>query len=250
MPTYRYCSESELMDAARAALRQRQAVIGGPVPVVETGPHVEFQTFLAAREARRKRSLQRCHHCRLAEKPRHASPRDSGAFVPAMSARLDNDRNLTDGARRLARKVMELTYRRNRAGRSLEVTTTYLGKAIHRCRRTIQRYLRELEREGYIEVAIIAGHRSRLCTGLIVTLLGPLFPHHHRQKWPEKPGNPDATAASQNERKRYPFPDKRRAFTVSAWAERCMDGVFRALMTKIGPLPPIKWLGEGEQTAI
>src|ERR1700683_60117 len=35
-------------------------------------------------------------------KPRHPSPRDTGAYVPEMAARIDSDRNLTDGAKLLA----------------------------------------------------------------------------------------------------------------------------------------------------
>ncbi|MDW6022155.1 hypothetical protein SAZ10_10310 [Mesorhizobium sp. BAC0120] len=58
---------------------------------------------------------------------------------------------------------MKLTYRGDRTGRVLDTTVTYL--ALQRCRRTVQRYVRELQREGYIGVAVVAGHRSRLCTG-------------------------------------------------------------------------------------
>ena len=41
--------------------------------------------------------------------------------------RIDNDPNLTDGARRCARKLAELTYSQNREGRALPVTVTYLA---------------------------------------------------------------------------------------------------------------------------
>ena len=77
-----------------------------------------FQEYLAAREKRRKRSLQSCHRFSLYERPRHAKPKDTGAFVPQASAGIENDRNLTDGARRCARKIMELAYRSNRGSRS------------------------------------------------------------------------------------------------------------------------------------
>jgi hypothetical protein len=40
------------------------------------------------------------------EEPKeYAPPRDSGAYVPQLAARLDEDRNPSDGARRCARKV-------------------------------------------------------------------------------------------------------------------------------------------------
>ena len=45
------------------------------------------------------------------EKPLRAPPRESGAYVPEMAARIDDDRNLTDGARRCARKLAKYVYR-------------------------------------------------------------------------------------------------------------------------------------------
>ena len=124
--------------------------------------------------ARRKRSLQTCHRYVLTERPRKPAPRETGAYVPELAARIDNDPNLTDGARRCARKLAELTYRQNREGRTLPVTVTYLARALGRCRRTVQRYLRQLESEGYVAVDVIASQRSRMCVGLVVRLLAPL----------------------------------------------------------------------------
>src|SRR5579871_6893482 len=100
--------------------------------------------------ARRERSLRHCH-MPAEQKPRHPSPRDTGAYVPETAARIENDLNLTDGARRCARKLAEYVYRKNREGREAEITVNYLAKALGRCRRTVQRYLRQLEREGYID---------------------------------------------------------------------------------------------------
>ena len=123
--------------------------------------------------ARQLRSL-RCCHLPAEEQPLHAPPRDSAAYVPEMAARIDDDRNLTDGARRCARKLAEYTYRKNRDGRAAEITVTWLMKALGRSRRTVQRYLRQLERAGYIGVEVIhAG--TRMCAGLMVELLAPVF---------------------------------------------------------------------------
>jgi hypothetical protein len=189
----------------------------------------------AAWRARRERSLQTCHRYSLYERPRFGSPAESGAFVPAASARIENDRNLTDGARRCARKVLEETYRRNREARALEITVSYLAQGLGRCRRTIQRYLRLLEREGYIGVEIVKGQRSRLCTGLVIHLLGPLFPHHHKKKWPERLKESGATRESQNHRLKYLQQRTKTRIPRREWALKCMDGVFRALM-KTDPL--------------
>ena len=149
-------TESEMMDRALKGLRAGQIAMGGPLPFRETESNAAFQEFLAAREARRKRSLQRCHHFSLYERPRHEPQKNTGGFVPQASAGIENDPNLTDGARRCARKIMELAYRSNRSGRTLDVTVTYLAKTLGKCRRTVQRYLRLLQREGYIRVEVVA----------------------------------------------------------------------------------------------
>ena len=181
---------------------------------------------------RQLRSL-RCCHLPAEPKPLRAPPRDSGAYVPEMAARIDDDRNLTDGARRCARKLAEYVYRRNREGRTAEITVTWLMAALGKSRRTVQRYLRQLERAGYIAVDVIRAG-TRMCAGLAVQLLAPLFPRHHRQKWPQKLIDSDAPRMSQNNSSRY----KTVRIGRESWALSCMDGVFRSLMKTISPLPP------------
>ena len=182
--------------------------------------------------ARRERSLQTCHRP-AREKLRHPAPRDTGAYVPETAARIENDLNLTDGARRCARKIAEYVYRRNREGREAEITVTYLSKALGRCRRTVQRYLRQLEREGYIDVHVVPSERTRMCMGLLIRVLNPLVPRHRRRRWPEKVGKPDATQESQNNNPRL----KLRLFTRAGWDFLCSQGVWRSYM-KTQPPPP------------
>ncbi len=179
---------------------------------------------------RRQRSLRSCH-LPAEPKPRHAPPRDSGAYVPEMAARIDDDPNLTDGARRCARKLMEYVYRKNRTARAADITVTWLMRALSKDRRTVQRYLRQLEHAGYITVQVVHA-RTRMCAGLFVALLAPLFPRHHRQKWPRKLIDSDAARESQNNRLRIKY-------SRESWALRCMDGVFRAFMKTIPPLPAV-----------
>ena len=66
---------------------------------------------------------------------------------------------------------MEETHRRDRKECKLLVNVSYLAKGLGRSRRTIQRYLAILEREGYLRTEVMSGHRSRMCIGLIVHLL-------------------------------------------------------------------------------
>ncbi len=219
----------DLLLEAHRALRRRTAV-SAPVIRMTVAPPVDTK--------RSARSRRTCHRYSLDERPRFAAPTKSDAYVPEMAARLEDDRNLTDGARRCARKLAEYAYRRDREGRALEITVTYLMRALGRCRRTIQRYLRLLEREGYISVDVVHGDRTRMCTGIVVQLLAPLFPRHHADRWPAKLAVPGATPESQKKR----FIDSRRAglvrIPVQSWALRCMDGVFRSLMKTLPPPDP------------
>lgn len=185
---------------------------------------------------RAQRSLRTCHRFALYERPRLAPPRETGAYVPELAARLDDDGNLTDGARRCARKLAEYAYRRNRQGRTAEITVSYLARALRRCRRTVQRYLRLLEREGYVRVDVVCGDRSRMCVGVVVQLLGPLFARHHKERWPKAVAIPDATSESQIKRFHFSERAKRHCMPAQEWALRCMDGVYRSLMKTIPPI--------------
>src|SRR5262249_53434688 len=195
-----------------------------------------IETIPAARapcadcSARRDRSLRTCQRP-AAEKLRHPKPRDTGAYVPEMAARVDNDRNLTDGARRCARKLSEYIYRRNREGREAEITVGYLAKALGRCGRSVQRYLRQLEREGYIDVWVLPSQRTRMCFGLVIRLLNPLLPRHRRHKWPERAGNPDATKESEINSARLEITRVRR----HAWDFYCSQAVWRSYMKTLPP---------------
>jgi hypothetical protein len=76
-------TESEMMDRALKGLRHHQACLGGPAPVQETIVNSEYREYLAAKEKRRKRSLQSCHRFSLYERPRHAPPRGYGRVCAA-----------------------------------------------------------------------------------------------------------------------------------------------------------------------
>jgi hypothetical protein len=220
-------TEAEVAQEMLARLKARMARDGIRIEKIPSPTSLPPTT---RNENRRQRSLRSCH-LPADPKPRHAQPRDTGAYVPEMAARIEDDPNLTDGARRCARKIMEYAYRKNREGREAEITVSYLAKALGRCSRSVQRYLRQLEQAGYISVAVIHA-RTRMCSGLLVELLAPLFPRHHRQGWPQKLMNSDTTRKSQNNKLRYKY-------SRESWALRCMDGVFRSFMKTLPPLPAI-----------
>ena len=220
-----HLTEAEVAQELLARLKTRLRRDGIPIKRISSPASLPPPT---RDEDRRQRSLRSCH-LPAEPKPRHAQPRDSGAYVPEMAARIDDDRNLTDGARRCARKIMEYAYRKNRESREAEITVTYLAKALGRCSRSVQRYLRQLEAAGYISVAVIHA-RTRMCAGLLVEVLAPLFPRHRRQEWPQKLMESDTTRESENNRLRYKY-------SRESWALRCMDGVFRSFMKTLPPLP-------------
>ena len=279
-------TDAEMMAEARRTL-DRSLLKAPALREALIAPAPPPKHYTPDQQERRMRSLRKCHMPSLYERPRHAPPKDTGAYVPAASARLDNDRNLTDGARRCARKIMEETHRRDRKERKLQVNVSYLSKGLGRCRRTIQRYLAMLEREGYVRVEIMSGHRSRMCIGLIVHLLEPLFPRHHRKSWPQRAGNPpknltddaenrrnpDATSKSQNEIHNF-FKEEEidpllrtqpyinsyhprfrvlhykpscHLYSRDAWAEKCMAGVFRALLKAVPALGHDPFACKGSQ---
>src|ERR1017187_2148799 len=186
-------TEAEVAQEMLARLKARMARDGIRIEQIPSPTSLPPTT---RNENRRQRSL-RSGHLPAEAKPRHASPRDNGAYVPEMAARIEDDPNLTDGARRCARKLAEYIYRRDRETRSAEITVTYLMRALRRDRRTVQRYLRQLEHAGYISVEVIHA-ATRMCAGLLVELLAPLFARHHRGGWPQKSMKPDAARKSQN----------------------------------------------------
>jgi len=228
-------SEAELMRQAWRSLECDRGVCTNQIAKHGDVDRVSHD----ARDWRRKRSLRSCHRPSQYERPRYDPPNDSGAYVPELAARLDDDRNMTDGAGRCARKLAELTYRSNREGRTLDVTVTYLMKALGRCRRTVQRYLRQLEEGGYIRADVVKGARSRMCVGLVVTLLAPLFPRHHKEKWPGRIGKSGATQESQNQSLKDSNKGKIRLISRHEWALKCMDGVFRSLMKTLPHFDPL-----------
>ncbi len=177
-------------------------------------------------ENRRALSLKTCHRYKgqIEGLPDNPADTSGGRYTPEISSSILNDNHLTDGSKLLMLKIMEETYRKNREGRWLEITVTFLMKAMSRSRRTIQNYMRLLERLGYIEVSVITSAKARMCIGLCVQLSQKVFPDHHKEKWPEKRENSGVQIPTLNYSKQLfniliPLED---------WAMKCMNGIFRS----------------------
>lgn len=186
------------------------------------------------RVERRQRSLATCH--RPARRETLADyAHTSAAYVPQFSSRLLNDPRLSDGARRCAIKLMEIAYRKDRAGRSFRGTVLYLAKCLSRSERAVQTYLAQLREGGYIRHEVVRSERARMCIGILVTLLEPLFPRHHRNAWPDSARSGVNSGVKRDSEKYSPKTSQRQTLTVEHWTMLCMDGVFRGLMKTLAP---------------
>lgn len=200
--------------------------------MIERGSRPQAESPAASiDEERRRRSLRYCHYP-APEKPHIAAP-ETNAYVPELSARLETDPNLTDGARRCARQIAAYTYLHHREDRKARITVSYLARTLRKCRRTVQRYLRQLERAGYLRIGVVSSGRTRMSVGLVIELLTPLLPRHRRAGWPGKSG---ATQKSHRKRILDSQCEGKLITPRESWALRCMDGVFRSL---IETLPPV-----------
>jgi hypothetical protein len=199
----------------------------------------ELQSDNDAYEDRRRRALQTSHRFSVnrftwAETPNHEEPEDSGEYVPQIGMKMVKDRNLTDSSRRIAMFVLRHTYQDNREGRFIGMTVSFIMKGLELSRRTVQRSLTLLETRGYFRCEVAKGPESRMCIGLIIHLLTPLFPNHHRERWLESRRKPEASSMPQKHPRYKSFSDTvcetplRNRVSRMNWALRCMDGVGRA----------------------
>ncbi len=193
----------------------------------------ELKSDTAQYQAKSKRALETSHRFSTQrfswlETPRHQPPRGTGEYVPEMDMKLVKDRNLTDSARRIAMFVLRHVYQDNRTGRFIGMTVTFIMKGLSISRRTVQRSLTLLETQGYFRCEVAKGDATRMCIGLIIHLKESLFPKHHKDRWPEKRRNSEASKLSnkQNQIKNTIYNAKNKTSRLT-WALKCMNGVAR-----------------------
>jgi hypothetical protein len=114
--------------------------------------------------------------------------------------------------------------------------------------RAPQNYLCELRTRGYIRHEVVRSHKARMCIGIFITLLDPIFPRHHRKEWPAQKNGGKSGVQKNSEKylqfSKYTYFQER--VSVARWTWKCMDGVFRAFM-RTAPLAAaagIAWQGE------
>ena len=194
-----------------------------------TDEELKFDT--EAFQAKRQLALETSHRFKMQrftweEGAQYKEPVDNGEYCPQINMKLVKDRNLTDSARRIAMFIMQKAYQDNRAGRYIGMTVSYMMKGLSVSRRTVQRSLTLLETRGYFRCEVAKGDQSRMCIGLIVYLLTPLFANHHKEKWPKHRRNPDASPMPHKQIHFYKrIYDSRNKTSRMAWAVRCTGAV-------------------------
>ncbi|WP_425400408.1 hypothetical protein [Aeoliella sp.] len=135
--------------------------------------HDEQQADLADFEARRKRAVDSKYN-RVAPPARHerAAPRPSKQFAKAMATQAARDDRLTPQSKALLQVLVARTGR----GRSTDTTKTTLGVIMNRCPRSIQRYVQELVKFGYIRTQTIKSRRTGFFIGLRVWIMDSVLP--------------------------------------------------------------------------
>ena len=193
----------------------------------------ELKADTAAHEAKKQLALETSHRFSKNryswdETPRFEDPVDSGAYTPQVNMKLIHDRNLTDSARRISMFVMRHTYQDNRSGRYIGMTVSFIMKGLALSRRTVQRSLTLLETRGYFRCEVAHNTKTKMCVGLIIRLLSPIFPGHHKDKWPKKRENPEASNLPLKKGQVYKsiYTAKKKVLRIT-WALKCMNGVAR-----------------------
>ena len=161
------------------------------------------------------------------EEPRYEQPKDTGEYIPEMNMKLIKDRNLTDSARRIALFVVRHVYQDNREGRFINMTVSFIMKGLSLSRRTVQRNLSLLQKLGYLQSDVVPSKRTKMCIGLMITLLKPLFPRHHKKKWPEKRRKSGASRMTQNQDSNIYINRIKGVIHRIEWTLRCDDGRIR-----------------------
>ena len=199
----------------------------------------ELQHDTRAFEEKRQKAIatsQRFSQQRFSwlEKPKHSEPSDTGEYVPQVNMKLVKDRNLTDSSRRIALFILRHAYQDNRSGRFIGMTVSFIMQGLSLSRRTVQRSLTLLETRGYFRCEVAKGNETRMCIGLIIHLLETLFPKHHRQKWPERRRNPEASKLPHKQDQFYKtiYQAKNKTSRLS-WALRCMNAVTRNTFDRV-----------------
>jgi len=144
--------------------------------------HADFET-------RRRRALDSKHN-QAAPPHRHerAAPRCTKQFSKSMSTQAARDDRLTPQSKALLQVLVARTGR----GHFTDTTKTTLGIIMNRCPRSIQRYVQELAKFGYLRTQVRKSRRTGFFIGLRVWIMDSVLPffaqkngNYAPEKWSE-----------------------------------------------------------------
>lgn len=129
-------------------------------------------------EHRRRRALDSKHN-RAPAPHRHLrpAPRPSNQYAKPMATQAARDDRLTPQSKALLQVIVARTGK----GRYTDSTKTTLGKIMSRCPRSIQRYLGELVRFGYIRTQTIKSRCTGFYVGLRIWIMNSVLPAYTRK---------------------------------------------------------------------
>lgn len=191
------------------------------------------------RSERARRTSHRPKNWGFDDELRYEQPIETEEYIPEMNMMFIKDRNLNDSARRIALFIVRHAYQDNRKERTLGTTVSFIMKGLTLSRRTVQRGLALLAKAGYIERFVAASNKTRMCRGLLIKLLSPLFPKHFKKEWPETLRFSAASPLTHNHRFQIYIKESFFFFSEFEWMERCRDGVLRSHL-RHNPLSEIK----------
>jgi len=187
-------------------------------------PWEQIEQEWDAQQLRRQRSLQTCWRYRSQSKAPYSMPKTQG-YTPEISERVDKDRNLNSSARDTLRFIVRDAYRKARDTRILRITVSFIAHGRAMSTRAIQYHLRVLQKAGYIGAHILKNSVTGMIEGLEIELLEPIFPEHHREKWPQSIRKSGAQFISEKKRSLLYITE-----SIQEWASRCMLGVYRSYL--------------------
>lgn len=130
--------------------------------------HADFET-------RRRRALDSKYNT-AAPPHRHmrTPPRETKQFSKPMSTQAARDDRLTPQSKAL----LQVLVARSGKGRFTDTTKTTLGIVLNRCPRSIQRYVQELIKFGYIRTQVRKSRRTGFFIGLRIWIMNSVLPFY------------------------------------------------------------------------
>ncbi len=124
-------------------------------------------------ETRRRRALDsKQNKARPPERHSRSAPRSTKQFAKAMSTEAARDDRLTPQSKALLQVIVARTGK----GHSTDTTKTTLGIILNRCPRSVQRYVQELIKFGYIRTQTIKSRRTGFFVGIRIWIMNSVLP--------------------------------------------------------------------------